>query len=255
MIRLWGLLSVVLLTGCTNLQTVQDRLNCQPALCVKDYPREAFQTQPSTFDSLLVLPPRYSLTLRGLDGTEQVKERDPQAMPESLLDTMNGPAKSYEVTLTPLVARDATDAEAVSAIHDALWAAPRNPEKVASETPVFGSPDIQDPLATNAITIPDSIRQRAGEHCCLLASRLTGWTDTKGARGAKVATAAILSALPGGSGVIADGGDVLTDMAVIRISDGQVLWSSQMLGTGSRPEIKMGIKPYLSSVYNAKYAP
>ncbi|GAA5112029.1 hypothetical protein [Alloalcanivorax gelatiniphagus] len=255
MIRITALLPVVLLTGCAGLQAAHEHMTCQTSFCVKSYPRASFNEQPKSFDTLLVLPPRFSLSYRAMNGEEKNEETEPDSMPEPLLDTMNGPAAGYQVTLSPMVAREEPQSEAVRTFYDALWTPAKDPEALIKATPVFGVPELQDPVAATSVSIPEAIRDAASDNCCILASRVIGWTDTPGARGAKIATAAIFSALPGGSGVVADGGDVLTDMAVIRISDGQVLWSSQMLGSGTRPEFKLGINPYLSTVYNAKYAP
>ena len=143
----------------------------------------------------------------------------------------------------------------VADLHRNLWQPAVNPEVLIRETPLFGSPVIEDPTATQTVSIPDTLRERADGACCLLVTRITGWTDSKGARSAKVATAAILSVLPGASGVAADGGDALTDMAVVRLDDGSVIWSSRTLGTGQIIELKRSIQPFFSQVYNAKYAP
>jgi len=255
MIRITALLPVVLLTGCAGLQAAHEHMNCQTSFCVKSYPRASFSEQPKSFDTLLVLPPRFSLAYRAMSGEEQNEEAEPASMPEPLLDTMNGPAAGYEVTLSPMVAREEQQSEAVRTFYNALWVPAADPEAVIEATPVFGVPEMRDPVASSPVSIPEAIRDAAKGSCCILASRITGWTDTAGARGSKVAMAAIFSALPGGSGAVADGGDVLTDMAVVRVSDGQILWSSQMLGSGRRPEFKLGINPYFSTVYNAKYAP
>ena len=249
------ILALVILSGCQTLDTATDRLNCTPSFCVRDYAHAELNERPEQYDTLLVVPPRYTLVERALDGSEQPGEDDPDRMPDILYEAIGRPAASYELSLARLVAETEQERAVVADLHRNLWQPAVNPEVLIRETPLFGSPVIEDPTATQTVSIPDTLRERADGACCLLVTRITGWTDSKGARSAKVATAAILSVLPGASGVAADGGDALTDMAVVRLDDGSVIWSSRTLGTGQIIELKRSIQPFFSQVYNAKYAP
>jgi len=243
------------LAGCQALESASDRMNCSSSFCVREYAHADVTQTPEAYDSLLVLPPQYALAHRAADGSEQTSTSQPSEIPESLYQALEGPAASYQFSLSPLTIENTEEKEAIVAFHDTLWSPAGNPTALTQETPLFGLPELSDPVAAESLSAPDIITVGAGEHCCLLVTRITGWTDTPGARTAKVATAAILSVLPGASGVAADGGDVLTDMAVVRIDDGTVIWSSQTLGTGRAAEIRRSIQPFFSSVYNAKYAP
>ena len=249
------ILALVALSGCQALETATDRMNCTPSFCVRDYSHTDLGKAPQQYDTLLVLPPRYTLVERALDGSEQPNEDDPDRMPDIVYEAIDRPASSYQFSLRRLIAETGQEKEVVADVHRSLWQPAVNPEALIRETPLFGSPAIEDPIATQSLSIPDALRDHVDAPCCLLVTRITGWTDTKGARSAKVATAAILSVLPGASGVPADGGDALTDMAVVRLNDGAVIWSSRTLGTGHVAEIKRSIQPFFSKVYNAKYAP
>lgn len=243
------------LAGCQTLESAGDRMSCSSSFCVREYAHTDVTQTPEKYDSLLVLPPQYALAHRAVDGSEQTSTSQPAEIPESLYQAMEGPAASYQFSLSPLTIQSNEEKKAVAAFHEALWQPAGNPTSLIQETPLFGVPEMSDPVAIETLPIPEPVTARADGYCCLLVTRITGWTDTPGARSAKVATAAILSVLPGASGVAADGGDVLTDIAVVRIDDGTVVWSSQTLGTGRASEIRRSIQPFFSSVYNAKYAP
>jgi hypothetical protein len=249
------MLALVALSGCQTLETATDRLNCTPSFCVRDYSHAKWGDAPEQYGTLLVLPPRYTLVERALDGSEQPSEEEPDRMPDALYEAIDRPASSYQFSLVQMVAETGQEKERVADLHRSLWRPAVNPETLIRETPLFGSPEIEDPIATQSLSIPDILRDHADAPCCVLVTRITGWTDTKGARSAKVATAAILSVLPGASGVAADGGDALTDMAVVRLDDGAVVWSSRTLGTGHVVEIKRAIQPFFSKIYNARHAP
>lgn len=145
--------------------------------------------------------------------------------------------------------------DAASALHQDLWGAPRDPRQVVCETPLFGVPEIGDPVAAETVAVPSALMALAQDACCLLVSRQSGWSDTRQARRAKVGIAMALSVVPGASGVPADGGDVLTDVTVIRIADGRVLWSAQRLAAGHASDLAQASKSFFSRVYNGKLAP
>lgn len=262
MTMFWGKasagLAVVLLAtalaGCQMVQGATERLGCSAEVCTRDYPRPLFVDQPAGFDSLLILPPRYALFQRSLDGEESGYPLNTRQVEDAVLDRLESFAGSYTVTLLAPALNEQAQLDAASALHQDLWGAPRDPRQVVRETPLFGVPEIGDPVATETVAVPSALVALAQDACCLLVSRQSGWSDTRQARRAKVGIAMALSVVPGASGVPADGGDALTDVAVIRVADGRVLWSAQRLAAGQASDLAQASKSFFSRVNDGKLA-
>lgn len=241
-----------LMSGCEALTAAGDSLGCSTAKCIREYPRPAFAENPGRYDTLLVLPPQYALVEKLPGGAEKNRRDTADSMPAHYLEQLRNPARSYRVSLSPLEVQEDAEKEAVLTLNQSLWAEPLNPRAVIRETPLFGSPGLEDPVHKERLALPSALTAAAEGHCCILVTRITGWTNSPQVRNAKITTAIMLSVLPGASGVPANIGDVITDAAVIRVQDGAVLWASQVLGAGIPREMRWAVQSYYSAVYNAR---
>lgn len=242
----------LLINGCANMKQMADNLNCHPENCLRTYPADDLGDQDYwSFDSITVLPPQLAIEERTLDGTTIAAPQTTAYGQRLLLEQLNRIAGSYQIQNTALEQNDQL-APAIDQLYADAWSDNLSPRQVRDATPMFGSPNLPAPVQTRELAIPASLLQRAEDSCCFLLSRFSGWHHTSEAKSAKVATAVIFSALPGGSGVAGSFGSAISDMAVIRKSDGKVLWSARLISDGRPSQLRTTAVDFYSRVYNAK---
>lgn len=242
----------LLINGCANMKQMADNLNCHPENCLRTYPADDLGDQDYwPFDSITVLPPQLSMEERTLDGTIIAAPQTTDYGQQLLMEQLNRIAASYQIQNTALEQNDQL-APAIDQLYADAWSDNLSPRQVRDATPMLGSPQLPAPVLARELTIPDSLLQRAEGSCCFLLSRFSGWHHTSEAKSAKVATAVIFSALPGGSGVAGSFGSAISDMAVIRKSDGKVLWSARLISDGRPSQLRTTAVDFYSRVYNGK---
>lgn len=258
----YGILVTFVLCGCQASKSVYNQLACGAGnVCTDDFPRSSLaKTTPN--DSLLLAPPYFEFQLRDIDGNYTTVPTLSPSIPKSTLDNYQLHAESYEVAVTPLhLEADGQEALLTQLYHSTFIELPAFEPPSASLTDVLQSsfsnaPQRQDPISLEQLPIDSQLTLAAvnnGSACCLLLTRISGWQESRESYNASVATAIIFSPLTGSSGATGYAGEVIIDMAVVRLQDGQVLWSSQTTGPVTSHAIRRGINHFYATVYNLRH--
>lgn len=246
------LIAGFLMNGCSNLQTMAENFNCSTEHCLRTFPAaDLAASDYYSFDSIAVLPPQFSMEERTLDGTSTGAAQASDDGQQLLLEQLDRIAESYQVQNAPVQETEQL-IHAINQLYTDAWSDSLTPQMVRDATPMFGTPQLPAPVQALTLDVPDVLKASASDNCCFLLSRFSGWHHTRQAKSAKVATAALFSALPGGSGVPGTMGSAISDMVIIRKSDGRVLWSARSISNGHPNQLRRTAVDFYSRVYNAK---
>ncbi len=240
------------LSGCQNLSTISDHFSCSAEHCLRSYPAtDVDENSYWNYDDIIILPPQLGMEERTLDGEVTGSTTVDGYGQELLLNELNRISDAYQVHNRPLPTPNEL-LPAVNQLYHNAWSDSPDPEQIRKETPFFGLPELPDPVKNREIEIPESLQALGNETCCVLITRFTGWHHTTGAKAAKITSAAILGAMAGGSGVPGSFGSAVSDMAVIRITDGKVIWSARLISNGHPQQLKKTAIDFYGRVYQAK---
>ena len=248
-------LASALLPGCQSVGRVPNITSCSPAHCLETFPSASIlETDFWQFDSLAVLPPSINLQEKSLNGEttqELYVNSDGQNTLIEQLDTISG---SYQ--LTNIAAQTSLlDSELLIQFEQSVWADSPTVDAILSNRDRYGNPILPKPATEGPVSIPKMLIDAAPDNtCCFLVTRLSGWHNTTGAIGSKLAFTSILGAFMGGVGPSVSFGQAISDMAVIRKEDGVVLWSGRVLSNGHISQLRATARDYYLQVYESKIA-
>lgn len=247
--------ALAFLQGCESYGRVPNIVSCSPAHCLETFPSESIpEADLRLFDALAVLPPSIALDERGLNGEitrELYINEEGQA---ALIKQLDSISSSYQLTNLP-AQTNGVDPRLLIEFEESVWADSPTVEEILSDRDRYGDPRLAKPAQDGPITIPAALSDAAPDNtCCLLLTRLSGWKHTDAAIGTKVAVSSIFGALAGGVASPVTFGQAISDMAVIRIEDGEVLWSGRMLSSGHISQLRATARDYYKIVYESKIA-
>ena len=241
----------VLLSACSRFQNLSEHFNCSAEHCLRTYPAvDITQQDYEAFDTITILPPDLAMEEKTLSGEVTGATKRTGYGQALLLEQLTPVAKSYEIESLTLTI-DAPIADAISQLYTKAWADDLSPQQVKESTPFFGLPELPAPVQQASLGLPESLAKYQDGSCCYLLTRFSGWHHTDGAKAAKITSAALFSTLSGGRGYARSFGSAISDMAVVRQSDGKVLWSARMISDGRPRQLRMTVAEFFSSVYNA----
>ncbi|WP_246974344.1 hypothetical protein [Alcanivorax sp. S6407] len=248
--------SLAFLHGCQNTGRVPLNLNsCTTTHCLETFQSDIIpQDDFWRFDSLAVLPPSIALDERDLNGEVNQELYINDEGQTALIEQLDSFSNSYQVTNIP-AQTDEIDPQLVLQFEQTIWADSPTIESILSSKDRYGKPRLSNPTLDGPVEIPAEISKAAPNNtCCLLVTRLSGWQHTNSAVGTKIAVNSFFAALTGGVGASITLGQAISDMAVIRIDDGAILWSGRMLSTGHISQLRTTARDYYLQVYESKIA-
>ena len=242
----------IFLSACSRLQNLGENFNCYADHCLRTFPAQDISEQDYwSFDTMTILPPDLAMEERTLSGEVTGTTKLPGYGQRLLVEQLDLIAKGYEIENLTL-SLDEPVIEAISQLYASAWADDLTPQQVKESTSFFGVPELPAPVQQDSLALPQPLEQYEDGSCCYLLTRFSGWHHTTGAKATMVTSAAILSTMSGGSGYAGSFGSAISDMAVIRKSDGKVLWTARLISDGRPKQLRMTIAEFYSSVYNAK---
>ena len=241
----------IFLSACSRLQDLGENFNCNADHCLRTFPAQDISEQDYwSFDTMTILPPDLAMEERTLSGEATGATKLPGYGQRLLVEQLELIAKGYEIENLTL-SLDEPVIEAISQLYASAWADDLTPQQVKESTPFFGLPELPAPVQQASLGLPESLAKYQDGSCCYLLTRFSGWHHTDGAKAAKITSAALFSTFSGGSGYAGSFGSAISDMAVVRKSDGKVLWSARMISDGRPRQLRITVAEFFSSVYNA----
>ena len=243
----------MLLQGCQSAGRVPNSTSCTPAHCLEAFSSDSIpQDAYWQFDSLAVLPPSINLEEKGLNGETTRKLYIDAEAEKALIEQLDTISASYQLTNIP-VNTDSLKRESLVKFEQSVWADNPSIDAILSDKSQYGNPRLARPAKNGPIVIPTELIDATSDNtCCLLVTRLSGWHHTQGAIHSKVAFTSILGSFMGGVGPSVSFGQAISDMAVIRKEDGEVLWSARLLSNGHISQLRATARDYYLQVYESK---
>ncbi|WP_290517652.1 hypothetical protein [Alcanivorax sp.] len=249
-----------ILTGCKSAKTLYNGVACGAgAICTEAYPLESLSDTRSA-EKIVIAPPFFELEIRDRDGDYHPFPTMLERIPPDTIQYYQKHADAYEISLSmPSAGLSGHLDEFQNLYFDTfIDFAPidrPSPSVKGFLQAMATGPERQNPVKTDAIRLDGNRaaeRLDVNEACCILLTRVRGWHESRESYNASVTSAIIFSSLAGSSGAASYAGEVVVDMAVIRLEDGKLIWSSQTTGPVSGLAIRRGITPYYSAVANLR---
>ncbi|WP_415040610.1 hypothetical protein [Alcanivorax sp.] len=253
-------LTCVMFTGCKSAKTLYNGVACgSGAICTEAYPQESLSGTRNP-DKIVVAPPYFELEIRDRDGAYHPYPTMLERIPPDTIQHYQKHADAYEISLsTPSFdlsnhLDEFKNLYADTFIDFAPIGRP-TPSVKGFLLEMATGPERVNPAKTDSIILDGNLateQLEADEACCIVLTRVRGWHESRESYSASVTSAIIFSSLAGSSGAASYAGEVVVDMAVIRLQDGKLIWSSQTTGPVSGLAMQRGITPYYSAVANLR---
>lgn len=247
-------------TGCKSAKTLYNGVACgSGAICTEAYPRESLSDTRNT-DRVVIAPPYFELEIRDRNGAYHPYPTMLERIPPETIQHYQKHADAYEISLsTPSVdLSDHLDEFQKLYVDTFVDFAPIDRPSASVKDfllAMAAGPERENPVKTDAVKLEGNRAAKqleVNEACCIVLTRVRGWHESLESYNASVTSAIVFSSLPGSSGAVSYAGEVVVDMAIIRLQDGNLIWSSQTTGPVSGLAIQKGITPYYSAVANLR---
>ncbi|MBD3642873.1 MAG: hypothetical protein P1U59_07795 [Alcanivorax sp.] len=246
------------LSGCQAARSTYNYFACgNGGTCTESFPRDAL-SQTDNIDKIVLAPPYYDLLIRDLDWQYRPVPVIEKKLPASTIDLLQDFGESYGISINSLHVDTEEQLSSLTSIYHQAFSespeilVPTGEVKDALKS-IGKAPTRQDPARDGPIALDKTFLQSESNippSCCIVLTRINGWQESNNSFNASVTSAMIFSGMTGSSGAAGYAGDVVVDFAILRLSDGQTVWSAQTTSAASHFAIRQGMNHYFSTVAN-----